>query len=73
MTESVDIFSMGFVYYSILAGGLPFGNTNDSRVAFMEETGGIPDLDPSWHSGFVGVSFLRCLNTPNPNPSPTLT
>lgn len=58
MTEKVDIFSMGFVYYWILAGGLPFGSTNDSRNAFMETTGGISNFEPSWHPGFVEVSHV---------------
>lgn len=62
MTEKVDIFSMGFVYYSILAGGLPFGSTNDSRNAFMETTGGIPKFSSTWHQGLVEVI---CLPSPN--------
>lgn len=59
MTEKVDIFSMGFVFYSILAGGLPFGRTNDSRNAFMEKTGGIPSFRPGWHPDFVEVSGIK--------------
>lgn len=46
MTEKVDIFSLGFVYFSLISGGLPF----------REDIVGIPDLDPTWHLGYTEVT-----------------
>ncbi|CAM9747883.1 unnamed protein product [Ectocarpus sp. 12 AP-2014] len=43
MTEKVDIFSLGFVYFSLISGGSPF----------REDIVGIPDLNPTWHFGYT--------------------
>lgn len=57
MTQAVDVFSMGFVFYEIIAGGLPFEDTNPGRRAFIQEKGGILEFDRAWHGGYVEVSI----------------
>lgn len=49
MTEKVDIFSLGFVFFALVSGGLPF----------RDDIVGIPDLDPTWHSGYAEVTGER--------------
>ncbi|CAN0104628.1 unnamed protein product, partial [Ectocarpus sp. 8 AP-2014] len=53
VTEKVDIYAMGMIYYSMISGGLPFPDveTFDEARAAHER----PDIDPSWHKGFVEI------------------
>lgn len=56
MDEAVDIFGLAWVFYAMLNGGLPFGEDWYSQNRFMNITGGIPEFNSEWHSGFVEVS-----------------
>jgi len=56
MDEKVDIFGLAWVFYFMLNGWLPFGDDRWSQDRFMQETGGIPEFNLEWHSGFVEVS-----------------
>ncbi|CBJ30240.1 serine/threonine protein kinase [Ectocarpus siliculosus] len=53
VTEKVDIYAMGMIYYSLVSGGLPFPDveTFDEARAAHER----PEIDPSWHKGFVEI------------------
>ncbi|CAM9758446.1 unnamed protein product, partial [Ectocarpus sp. 6 AP-2014] len=53
VTETVDIYAMGMIYYSLMSGELPFPDveTFDEARAAHER----PEIDPSWHKGFVEI------------------
>ncbi|CAN0150732.1 unnamed protein product [Ectocarpus sp. 4 AP-2014] len=53
VTEKVDIYAMGMIYYSLISGGLPFPDVetfDEARAAHDR-----PEIDPSWHKGFVEI------------------
>lgn len=54
LTEKLDIYSMGMIFWSMLGRDTPFerDDTYKERVIGGER----PYLDPSWHRGFVNVS-----------------
>lgn len=53
----MDIFALAWIFYAMINGGLPFGLDDfESQQRFMQNTGGIPEFNSTWHSGFVEVS-----------------
>lgn len=60
MTEKVDIYSMGMVFYSLISGRVPFSGERSSTN--VEQ----PTIDPSWHGGYIKVRRVQAyvvLNT----------
>lgn len=55
LTEKADIYSMGMVFYSLVAGDLPYGDQEQFMVAYQK--GLKPKMNPSWNQGFMKVSF----------------
>ena len=54
LTEKLDIYSMGMVFYSMLAGHPPFEGEKGALKNIMEGTP--PKVDRSWNSDFMDVS-----------------
>lgn len=54
MTEAVDIYSMAMIFFSLIAGEVPFREEADLLAA-----GGRPTIDSSWHQGYVEASMLQ--------------
>lgn len=54
LTEKLDIYSMGMIFWAMLGRDTPFerDDTYKDRVVRGER----PYVDPSWHRGFVQVS-----------------
>lgn len=54
LSEKLDVYSMGMVFYTMLAGKPPFEGKPAAQKMIMD---GIPPaVDPSWDSGYVEVS-----------------
>lgn len=54
LTEKSDIYGLGMLFFSIIAGRLPYyGNPDLLESAFSH--GSRPEIDPSWHGGFMEV------------------
>ncbi len=53
MTEKADIYGMGMVFYSLIAGREPYASHESFKLALLKNTR--PEIDPSWHSGFMKV------------------
>ncbi|CAM9981725.1 unnamed protein product, partial [Hapterophycus canaliculatus] len=54
----MDIYSMGLVFYSMLALKPPYDG--DEEIISHVLDGIRPPIDPSWHPGFIAVSSKCC-------------
>lgn len=54
LTEKVDIYAMGMIYFSLISGGVPFRDLEAFETA--REANLRPEIDPSWHTGFTEAS-----------------
>lgn len=54
LTEKVDIYAMGMIYFSLISGGVPFPDQEAFERAYGAKLR--PEIDPSWHKGFTRVS-----------------
>lgn len=59
LTEKADIYSMGMIFYSLLSGKEPFGHTESEELKMLK--GIMPDIDPSWHEGYIEVRLKYVL------------
>lgn len=66
MTEKVDIYGMGMIFYTLISGKTPF--PKGERAEGMIMRGERPNIDPSWHEGYMQVSpqakLLLVVSTP---------
>ena len=54
LTEKADIYSLGMIFFALIAGRLPYyGKPELLESAFYQK--GRPKIDPSWHRGFMEV------------------
>jgi len=53
LTEKADIYGMGMVFYSLIAGREPYDSQESFKLALFNRTR--PEIDPSWHKGFMKV------------------
>ncbi|CAM9461262.1 unnamed protein product, partial [Hapterophycus canaliculatus] len=68
LTPATDIYSMGMIFYSLIAGELPYGGDADLlERAMLRKTR--PEIDPSWHKGFMKV--VQDMWHENPEKRPT--
>ncbi|CAM9931054.1 unnamed protein product, partial [Hapterophycus canaliculatus] len=54
LTTAADVYSMGMIFFSLMAGGLPYEG-DQYRLERALRTGSRPEIDPSWHKGFMKV------------------
>lgn len=54
MTEKVDIYGMGMIFYTLISGKTPF--PKGERAEGMIMRGERPYIEPSWHEGYMQVS-----------------
>ncbi|CAM9445423.1 unnamed protein product [Scytosiphon promiscuus] len=67
LTEKADIYSMAMVFYSLVAGSLPYGDQEEFKMAY--QNGLKPKIDPSWHTGFMKVVRDMWHDDPKQRPS----
>eukprot|EP00904_Undaria_pinnatifida_P002246 jgi/Undpi1/12021/HiC_scaffold_4.g01720.m1 len=53
LTEKLDVYSLAMVFYSMLAGKAPFEGEEHAQQKIM--TGIPPEINPSWHPGFLEI------------------
>lgn len=58
LTEKSDIYSMGMIFYSLVAGNLPYGDEAEFITAYQK--GLKPKMNPAWHNGFMKVRLWLC-------------
>ncbi|CAM9157974.1 unnamed protein product, partial [Ectocarpus fasciculatus] len=68
LTPASDIYSLGMIFFSIMAGSLPYEG-NEERLARAMSTRGRPEIDPSWHKGFMKVVEDMWHQIPQKRPS----
>lgn len=56
LTEKIDIYSMGNIFWAMLGRGAPFIRDDYYKKKVLR--GERPYVDPSWHSEFVQVGRL---------------
>ncbi|CAM9894012.1 unnamed protein product [Laminaria digitata] len=67
LTEKVDIYSMGMIFYSMMSGRAPFPMTElGNRMIVRGER---PKIDPSWHAGYMQV--VQGMWQPEPTERPS--
>ena len=57
MTEKTDIYSLGMLFFSMIAGRFPY-NGDETLLTFALSVKARPEVDPSWHQGFVQVKCI---------------
>lgn len=57
MTEKADIYGMGMVFYSLIAGREPYDSQESFKSALLKKTR--PEIDASWHWGFMKVCLAE--------------
>ncbi|CAM9852018.1 unnamed protein product [Ectocarpus sp. 12 AP-2014] len=67
LTEKADIYSMGMIFYSLIAGRNPYDTPEALETAVSH--GSKPDVDPSWHRGYMEVVEQMWLDDPERRPS----
>ncbi|CAN0078548.1 unnamed protein product [Ectocarpus fasciculatus] len=67
LTEKADIYSMGMVFYSLIAGRKPYDTPEALETAVSH--GKKPEVDPSWHRGYMEVVQQMWLDDPERRPS----
>ncbi|CBN74836.1 serine/threonine/tyrosine kinase [Ectocarpus siliculosus] len=67
LTEKADIYSMGMIFYSVIAGRNPYDTPEALQTAVSH--GSKPEVDPSWHRGFMEVVEQMWLDDPERRPS----
>ena len=54
LTEKADVYSMGMIFFAMIAGRLPYyGDPAALDASFARK--GRPAIDPIWHEGFMEV------------------
>jgi len=56
LTEASDVYSLGMVFFTLISGKVPYDDDQE-RLETAFYSGTRPDIDPSWHRGFVKVGF----------------
>ncbi|CAM9560306.1 unnamed protein product, partial [Ectocarpus sp. 12 AP-2014] len=51
LSEKVDIYAMGMIFFSLISGGVPFPDQEAFERAYEAKLR--PEIDPSWHKGFT--------------------
>ncbi|CAM9313952.1 unnamed protein product, partial [Ectocarpus sp. 12 AP-2014] len=51
LSEKVDIYAMGMIFFSLISGGVPFPDQEAFEMAYEAKLR--PEIDPSWHKGFT--------------------
>lgn len=59
LTEKADIYSMGMIFYSLVSGKEPYRHTESEELKMLK--GIMPDIDPSWHEGYMEVRLKYVL------------
>lgn len=54
LTPASDIYSLAMIFFSLMAGSLPYEG-NPELLARAMSRQGRPQIDPSWHKGFMKV------------------
>lgn len=62
LTEKVDIYSMGMLFFSLTSGELPFDHDEDGKNKILK--GEKPVFDAYWPAGYMEVSGGCCLFSP---------
>lgn len=57
LTAAADVYSMGMIFFSLMAGDLPYDGDQD-RLEIALARGSRPDIRPSWHTGFMKVIWV---------------
>ncbi|CAN0318902.1 unnamed protein product [Ectocarpus sp. 6 AP-2014] len=68
LTPASDIYSLAMIFFSLMAASLPYEG-NPELLARAMSRQGRPDIDPSWHKGFMKVVQDMWHQTPQKRPS----
>ncbi|CAN0149692.1 unnamed protein product, partial [Ectocarpus sp. 12 AP-2014] len=68
LTPASDIYSLAMIFFSLMAGSLPYEG-NPERLARAMSRQGRPEIDPAWHKGFMKVVQDMWHQTPQKRPS----
>lgn len=61
LTEKVDIYGMGMIFFSLMSGKLPFDNDPETENKILN--GEKPVFEAYWPADYMKVSEVRCMFT----------
>lgn len=57
LTEKADVYSMGMIFFAIIAGRPPYNGDKELLDSAMARKAR-PDIDSAWHEGFMEVQYV---------------